>query len=98
LFGRNGASTLEDVDGENRSSDKIDSDDISIPPKKVPPDPYDRDNHVSNHCHVDDATLCNDRVESVDIIVHSKHVVAAFGITNKPLDESVFFNVIFNAG
>jgi len=90
--GRYGASALDDVNAENCSSDNIDLADISIPPKIVPPDPYDRDNPVSSHCNVDDANLCNDRVDSVDIIVHSKRVAAVFGISDNPLDKDVFFN------
>ena len=85
------SSSLEDVDGETSSNNNV-SDDISISLKKVPPDPYDRDNPGSSHCKVDDANLCNDRVEQVDIIVHSRHIAGAFGISYNPLDKDVIFN------
>ena len=90
--GRSGASTLETVFGEYRSSDNIHSDDILVPPKKVPPDLYDRDNPVSTHRLVDGATLCNDRLASFEIPVYLKPVAAVFGVTDNLLDKDVIFN------
>ena len=90
--GRFDNSILATVCDENRSSDNIISDDVLILPKKVPPDPYDRDNPVSNHCHVDAAHLCNNNIESVDIIVNSTNVAAGLGVTDNQHDEYVSFN------